>query len=251
MGHGTQTSCLVLTALLVLSTAAIFSVFIFDFFALFSSPLAAGIGTTHTSPGLPEKHRAAPRTIVAVGDLHGDYENALKTLRMAGIVDASANWAGGDRIFVQTGDIVDRGDDTIKLYEMMIRIRGQAAEQGGKVVPLLGNHEVMNMQGSLSGSSVEDLRYVTPGDIKSFGGLQARKRAWSKDGWLGSYLRELGVAALVEGNVFFHGGAAVKWARETVEGMNEIAKDALDHLSPAQLWDVGLFGDDGPLWYRG
>lgn len=44
---------------------------------------------------------------------------------------------------------------------MMIRLRKEAQEAGGLLVPLLGNHEVMNMQ--------EDYRYVTQGDIDSFG----------------------------------------------------------------------------------
>lgn len=48
------------------------------------------------------------RRIVAVGDLHGDYGNALKVLQMAGIADIEGNWVGGTDLFVQTGDIIDR-----------------------------------------------------------------------------------------------------------------------------------------------
>lgn len=48
------------------------------------------------------------RRIIAVGDLHGDYGNALKVLQMAGIADIEGNWAGGTDLFVQTGDIIDR-----------------------------------------------------------------------------------------------------------------------------------------------
>lgn len=41
--------------------------------------------------------------IVAVGDLHGDYPNTIEVLTMAGIVDKSEKWAGGDyTTFVQT-----------------------------------------------------------------------------------------------------------------------------------------------------
>ena len=48
------------------------------------------------------------RRIVAVGDLHGDYPNALKVLQMSNVVDAQGNWTGDVDIFVQTGDIIDR-----------------------------------------------------------------------------------------------------------------------------------------------
>ena len=39
---------------------------------------------------------------------------------------------------VQTGDIVDRGPDTQKLYRWMRQLTEQAAGQGGKVVKLWG-----------------------------------------------------------------------------------------------------------------
>lgn len=48
------------------------------------------------------------RRIVAVGDLHGDYGNALKVLQMAGVTDIEGNWMGGADLLVQTGDIIDR-----------------------------------------------------------------------------------------------------------------------------------------------
>ena len=48
------------------------------------------------------------RRIVAVGDLHGDFPNALKVLRMTGVVDANGDWTGHVDWFVQTGDIIDR-----------------------------------------------------------------------------------------------------------------------------------------------
>lgn len=68
-----------------------------------------------------------------MADLHGDLQHAHNVLRMAGIVDAEANWIGGDAVLASTGDIVDRGDDTIELYKMFDRLREQALEHGGEV----------------------------------------------------------------------------------------------------------------------
>lgn len=106
------------------------------------------------------------RRIVAVGDLHGDMPNAQKVLHMAGVVDGKGHWSGGIDFFVQTGDIIDRyahtrhnqvtlttngscsrGDDTIKIYNWMDRLRDEAKEQGGHVMSHLGNHEWMNVIG--------------------------------------------------------------------------------------------------------
>jgi len=108
------------------------------------------------------------RRIVAVGDLHGDLPNAQKVLQMAGVVDENGNWSGEVDFFVQTGDIIDRGDDTIKLYLWMDKLRGQAAASGGTVLSHLGNHEWMNIIG--------DWRYVHQSEIKTFGSVAARQR---------------------------------------------------------------------------
>ena len=88
------------------------------------------------------------RKIVAIGDLHGDLENARKAMRMAGVIDASDNWTGAVDFFVQTGDILDRGNDTIRLYALMEKLRAQAKHAGGTVLSHFGNHEFMNLQGS-------------------------------------------------------------------------------------------------------
>ncbi|KAI8892782.1 Metallo-dependent phosphatase-like protein [Globomyces pollinis-pini] len=180
--------------------------------------------------------------IIAIGDLHGDLPNTLKTFKMAGLIDDKHDWCANDTIFVQTGDIVDRGPDTIELYKLMMKLTAQAESAGGKVVELLGNHEVMNMH--------LDYRYVTQEDIASFGGVEKRVEEWSNNGWLGSYLRTLGISAWVNGTVFFHGGANTKWAKLTVSGINKQAKEGLE-LPPQESYRWPIFGGDGPLWYRG
>jgi hypothetical protein len=78
---------------------------------------------------------AISRRVIAIADLHGDLEHAHNVLRMAGLIDNHyvPNWIGGHDVLVSTGDIVDRGDDTIELYKMFQRLRKQASEAGGGV----------------------------------------------------------------------------------------------------------------------
>ncbi|KAI8833897.1 Metallo-dependent phosphatase-like protein, partial [Chytridium lagenaria] len=181
-----------------------------------------------------------PTRVIAIGDFHGDLPNTLRVLRMAKLIDDSSNWiAKPNTILVQTGDIVDRGDATIPLYELMRNLTDQAAAAGSKVVRTLGNHEVMNM--------AMDWRYVTPGDVKSFGGAKQRQVAFSKDGWIGKELRALPVVALEEGTVFVHGGVTMKWAEKGIQGINDAAKKAMDKGD----WYADVFGGEGVLWYRG
>lgn len=58
------------------------------------------------------------RRIVAIGDLHGDLPHAVRVLRLAELIDMRNKWIGKKTVLVQTGDIVDRGRDTIALYEV-------------------------------------------------------------------------------------------------------------------------------------
>ncbi|KAG0278249.1 hypothetical protein BGZ95_004371 [Linnemannia exigua] len=145
---------------------------------------------------------------VAVGDLHSDLAQTLAVLRLANVVDADSNWSGGYDTLVQTGDIVDRGPDTIAIYKLFDKLRQQAKEAGGKIVNVYGNHEVMNLGG--------DLRYVTEEDYDSFGGRQKRREAWDvKTGWLGQQIyNNFNITHVQNGHtVFSHGDMEPEWAR--------------------------------------
>jgi len=50
--------------------------------------------------------------IVAIGDVHGDYDAFVSLLRDTGIIDQKSRWTGGKNHLVQTGDVLDRGLDS-------------------------------------------------------------------------------------------------------------------------------------------
>lgn len=85
--------------------------------------------------------------IVAVGDVHGDYENFVKILKGTELIDKELHWTGGKTHLVQTGDIMDRGPDAKKVLDLLMRLEKEAKEAGGKVHALIGNHEEMNIIG--------------------------------------------------------------------------------------------------------
>ena len=67
-------------------------------------------------------HRSVHR-IIAVGDLHGDFAAWRDIARAAGLVDTDGNWAGKDTVLVQTGDAVDRGPDSLKIIDDLMRLQ--------------------------------------------------------------------------------------------------------------------------------
>ena len=98
--------------------------------------------------------------IVAIGDVHGDYDNYIAVLKEAGVVNRRGRWAAGKTHVVQVGDIPDRGPDTLKIIQHLQKLEKQAVKAGGYLHLLIGNHEYMNITG--------DLRYVHPGEYEAF-----------------------------------------------------------------------------------
>ena len=98
--------------------------------------------------------------IVAIGDIHGDYDNYMAVLKNAGVVNRRGRWAADKTHVVQVGDIPDRGPDTLKIIKHLQKLEKQAKKAGGRLHLLIGNHEHMNITG--------DLRYVHPGEYEAF-----------------------------------------------------------------------------------
>src|SRR5262245_14815915 len=125
-------------------------------------PLPEPAAPSCTIAPLPLRMPAPPR-LVALGDLHGDLSGARAALRAAGAIDDGDRWIGGGLVVVQTGDVLDRGDDERALLDLIARLETEAHAAGGAFVLLLGNHELMNAAG--------DFRYVTPAGLHAFDGV--------------------------------------------------------------------------------
>jgi calcineurin-like phosphoesterase family protein len=228
----------------------------------------------------------APERIVAIGDLHGDYDAWRAIAQAAAVIDAKGHWSGGNATLVQMGDVVDRGPDSLKIIHDLQRLQKEAPKTGGKVIALIGNHEAMMMIG--------DFRYVHPGELANFvtkdsrgkrertyeankAMIEAAYRARSpqmtsdqiKDDWLKTmrlgqieYMvawrpsGELGKWALTNPAVlklgdtlFVHGGISAAFAGVSVDEINRQVAAALNaqDKSPTAI----INHPQGPLWYRG
>jgi hypothetical protein len=106
------------------------------------------------------------KKIIAIGDLHGDYDNFVLILKnpKVGLVDEDLHWIGGKTHFVQTGDIMDRGDRAKEILDLLMRLEKEAEASGGKVHILLGNHE----EATITGISLGYPDYVSPKEFVSF-----------------------------------------------------------------------------------
>jgi hypothetical protein len=111
--------------------------------------------------------------IVAIGDLHGSYDDLVSLLRGTGLANESLGWTGGTSHLVLTGDLVDRGPDDRKVMELVMRLQSEAGAAGGQVQALLGNHDIMVL--------TRDVRYVHKKSYAAFApdeNPEDREKAW-------------------------------------------------------------------------
>jgi hypothetical protein len=200
---------------------------------------SADVATSCTLAPLALK-RPAPHRLVAIGDLHGDLVAARSALRAAGAIDADDRWSGGDLVVVQTGDVLDRGDDEQAILDLLFRLEGEAAAAGGALVLLLGNHELMNAAG--------DFRYVTPHGMHDFDEAGGDRLAvLGPGGVYGKKLAAHNVIAIVGDTVFAHGGVLGDWVTH-VDEVNQSTRCWLD--GQASALPPALTADDSPVWSR-
>ena len=124
---------------------------------LLSAGGCAAVSTGGAPSTLPHYDR-----IVAIGDVHGSYTGVVSIMREAALIDTDNRWIGGNALLVQTGDLLDRGPDVRQVLDLFMSLQPQAEAAGGKVVVLMGNHEAMNLFGSML--------YVNPTAYESFAG---------------------------------------------------------------------------------
>ena len=193
-------------------------------------------------------------------------------------------------MLVQTGDVLDRGPDSKKAIDLLRKLEGEAQRAGGRVVALLGNHELMRL--------VSDWRYVSQGETDAFknadsvdlrdrafvvfsteaekaakavgkpfdaaayreqfmkeiplGSLEMRF-AFDAKGEYGAWVRQRAAVARINGILFLHGGVSDTAASLGCEGINAaVRKDLLSLPIPLeQVPTLFSASETGPLWYRG
>lgn len=219
---------------------------------------ATKIETPTRAAGSLAVSKPAPERVVAIGDLHGDLDATRRALRLAGAIDAKDAWIGGKLVVVQTGDLIDRGDDDRKILDLVERLKGEAAKAGGEVVALVGNHEIMNNE--------LDFRYVTRGAFAEFADVRpsddgiafaaakvgvterGRAAAFLPGGPYAQMLARRPVVARIGDSIFVHGGILPKHVKSGLDGINEGTRQWL--LGEKRTPPKELASEDGPLWTR-
>ena len=176
--------------------------------------------------------------IVAVGDVHGDFGQFVKALRAAQVIDENNDWTGGKTHLVQTGDVLDRGPDSRKAMDLLMKLEEQASRTGGMVHALIGNHEAMVLLG--------DVSYVSPEEDNAFGGAKEYRAAMGAEGKYGRWIRSHNAVIKINDLVFVHAGITPEYARQSLAEINKAVREDLEKGNTRGV----AMDPSGPLWNR-
>jgi hypothetical protein len=208
--------------------------------------------------------------IVAVGDIHGNFEGWTSILREAGLIDEKNHWIGGDASYVQLGDIFDRGLEVRETLDLLMRLQDEAKSAGGRVECILGNHETMNLTSfyrdvnpeiyaSFVDRKSEKRRKKTWSAVKTYKEIwgevvdDTARQAWEAEhplGWVeytdslapkgvyGKWLRARPVGVMIDGILFIHGGVGPQVAGMSLEEINEAVANEIKTFDSARHYLV-------------
>ena len=233
--------------------------------------------------------------IIVIGDIHGDLEMCINTLTLAKVIDKDYKWCGGKTVIVQVGDQLDRcrfnnidnipcdninatqndeGNDWL-ILRYFTKLHQQAQKVGGAVYSLLGNHELMNVNG--------DMRYVSYKGLQEFknfkyknnnneivnywinknnktnyfyvDGKTSRKWAFKPGNPVSEFLACTRHTAIIIGsNIFVHGGLLPSIVKKyNIKDLNNLMSlYLLNKIKDQTHIHNDIFGanDESPLWNR-
>lgn len=209
----------------------------------------------------------AVKRIVAIGDIHGDYELCVKLLTISKVINDKLEWIGGSTIVVQVGDQVDRcrpfnnmacnmkettmedENSDIKILKLFTQLDREAQKciPPGKVISLLGNHELLNVQGYMDYVSYEGLKEVTleDSDDSEVQVFNSRKEFFQPGNKLAKFLACSRLGSVIIGsNLFVHAGLVDHFIRQLeskkLDGTKVSVSDLADINLKIQEWLIGL-----------
>ncbi len=91
-------------------------------------------GSTGLSGSEIRQHRWDDASrVVVFADVHGAYHALVDLLKKTGVIDKSLSWVGGSTHLVSLGDLLDRGGESRKVLELLMRLEEEAQRDGGRV----------------------------------------------------------------------------------------------------------------------
>jgi len=194
--------------------------------------------------------------ILVTSDNEGNFDSFYSLLVSNKVMNRNFSWTFGSGHLVIAGDMFDRGTNVVPCLWLLYKLEQEALKAGGQVHFVLGNHEVMNLQG--------DIRYVHPKYLELATTLSQNsdpKRAYlnlmSNTNILVQWIKSKNTVEKIGDILFLHGGISEEIidANLSIEELNDIVRANIRnnlYKNPGDDKIANLvMGRLGPLWYRG
>jgi hypothetical protein len=194
--------------------------------------------------------------LFAFGDIHGDFDAFIYSLKKAKLINDDLSWCGGNAHVVQIGDILDRmprkdyttdEDSEFRIISLILKLQLESYMHGGGFHPVIGNHELLNILGIFD--------YVSPMGMEHFKNREERIKYFEIGGNFCKYLAcAWNPVIKIGGFIFCHGGLSLKIAMKyKIEDINFIMRDTLygskEHLHKKYFNELFL-DETSILWNR-
>jgi hypothetical protein len=201
--------------------------------------------------------------IVIIGDIHGDIRRFKDILIDAKVINKNIEWIAEPKntIVVQMGDQVDsiNRDPSLEEWEVLPDVEmiyftnllhKIALSKGGRVISLIGNHELMNSIGNYS--------YVSSKSLNE--DVRKRHDLFKPSGGLSAILSQRPIVAKIGKLLFCHAGLTMEHLSlltkhgKDISYINSIWKNFIKNgavlLEDKEIFDTIILGNDGILWTR-
>lgn len=185
-----------------------------------------------------------------LSDPHGRMDCLVSILQAGGVINENLDWSFGSDRVVLIGDVMDRGDDVTQIFWLLYKLEAQAAEAGGSLSMVYGNHEGMVLAG--------DLRYCREKykTLAETTGLTV-PQLYGVDTEIGRWIGNFNTMMKIGDDLFVHAGLSKEFYELNLdiptvnqmcsEGLFMTSKERQAHSDTMYL----LFKTLGPVWYRG
>jgi hypothetical protein len=189
--------------------------------------------------------------LFVVADTHGEFDILAGMLMKQGVIDDRLRWSFGRGRLLVLGDVFDRGAHQTEILWLLYELEAQSHKAGGAVYLVLGNHETMVLRG--------DLRYlhVKYRATAQLLGVASYSQLFDGGSVLGQWLRSKPAVLRLNEHLCLHGGISPELVdrRLSLADINSAIRAVLMGREPAAGAASDrtefLFGESGPLWYRG
>ncbi|OQP58193.1 hypothetical protein A3860_07665 [Niastella vici] len=193
-----------------------------------------------------------PSKLFVLSDIEGNFDSFRKLLQANKIIDDNYNWTFGTGHLAFNGDMFDRGEQVTECLWLIYSLEEKAKAAGGYVHFILGNHEIMNLNGDTRYNQEKyklNVSLLKKDDLNEL---------WGQQSELGKWLRSKNIMEKIGNNLVVHGGISpeLNYLPLTISQLNELARryytrDNIARKSTDPNLQLLYDYEKSPFWYRG